>query len=239
MSTTIGIGAHAYSNPVMSGTLEVPQTIAAVQNWFRSDLGVTESGGNVTAWADQIGSGNLVAGTAPAYTASDTDINNLPSINFDGASSEYLEDTSLNITAGMELYYILARTNVAAGGRISDATSVINGHAFYNRTDLFYSLYAGALVSGAYILTNDVWERTRVYWADDTTAQLQTNTNTATGDPGTVSGTGLRLGASGGVAANYGYFDIAEIVICSSKLSAGDNSTLDTYFNDRYGVTVS
>jgi hypothetical protein len=67
----------------------VPFTPASLSNvlyWFTSDKGVTTSGGDITAWQDQIsGSISLELTSsinAPKYNISDPAANNEPSIEF-------------------------------------------------------------------------------------------------------------------------------------------------------------
>lgn len=58
--------------------------------WLRSDLGIAQSGGVVSRWADQSGRGNdfTASGTAqPAYTAIDSAVANRPSLTWDGTNN--------------------------------------------------------------------------------------------------------------------------------------------------------
>src|ERR1700722_7818186 len=75
----------------------LPTNIAGLQLWLRSDKGVSLSGGSVSAWADQSGTGdsnkNLIGAggsASPTYNSSDSSYNNYPSINFTATSSQYM-----------------------------------------------------------------------------------------------------------------------------------------------------
>lgn len=75
--------------------------------WLRSDIGISETAGKVSAWADQSGNNldaiqvdNLLQAD---YTASNADLNNLPSVNF-GTTGGYLkidDDDLLDDTDGL------------------------------------------------------------------------------------------------------------------------------------------
>ena len=60
-----------------------PTDISGLSLWLKADAGVTLSGSNVTAWADQSGNGRTVTvNNSPSFTASS--INSRPTIGFDG-----------------------------------------------------------------------------------------------------------------------------------------------------------
>lgn len=69
-----------------------PIDIAGISLWLKADAGVTLSGANVTAWADQSGNGNNFTGTA-GFLANT--LNGKPVINFNGT------DTVLTSPAGL------------------------------------------------------------------------------------------------------------------------------------------
>lgn len=71
--------------PLLPSTFQ-PNYVPNCVLWLRADLGITQSGGVVSNWADQSGSGYNFTATLtarPAYTASG--INSLPTLTFDGA----------------------------------------------------------------------------------------------------------------------------------------------------------
>lgn len=62
-----------------------PANLAGLSLWLKADAGVTLSGSNVTAWADQSGNGRTVTvNNSPSFTASS--INGKPTIDFNGAT---------------------------------------------------------------------------------------------------------------------------------------------------------
>jgi len=65
-----------------------PANLSGLSLWLKADAGVTTSGSNVTAWADQSGNGRTVTLTnSPTFTASS--INGKPTIDFNG-STQYV-----------------------------------------------------------------------------------------------------------------------------------------------------
>lgn len=70
----------------------VPTDIGGLVLWLRSDLGITQGGGTVSAWADQSGAGNHFTQGSPViqpnYVASETDFPTpRPAVKFNVASS--------------------------------------------------------------------------------------------------------------------------------------------------------
>ncbi len=81
--------SSAYAFDVVSGTFDPTVDWTSATCWLYGGAGVTESGGAVSAWADQSGNGNNfiqnTAGFRPAYDATDAGFNNLPTMSGDGA----------------------------------------------------------------------------------------------------------------------------------------------------------
>lgn len=87
-------GTYEYTNAVFDPTADW----SSCSLWLKSSDGVTESGGVVSAWADQSGnSRNFTQGTVglrPSYDASDARFNGLPSIEGNGVD-QYLSGAAL------------------------------------------------------------------------------------------------------------------------------------------------
>ena len=88
----------AYAFDVVSGTFDPTVDWTSVTCWLYGGAGVTESGGAVSAWADQSGNGNNfiqnTAGSRPAYDAADAGFNNFPTIASDGADDFLVASTT-------------------------------------------------------------------------------------------------------------------------------------------------
>jgi hypothetical protein len=84
---SLGLGVQAISK--VGGALFSPANLSGLSLWLKADAGVSLSGSNVTAWADQSGTGkNMTAagGNQPTFIASE--LNGKPVIDF--ATSKYL-----------------------------------------------------------------------------------------------------------------------------------------------------
>lgn len=87
-------GTYEYTNAVFDPTADW----SSCSLWLKSSDGVTESGGVVSAWADQSGNARnftqATAGLRPSYDASDARFNGLPSIEGNGVD-QYLSGAAL------------------------------------------------------------------------------------------------------------------------------------------------
>lgn len=90
--------SSAYAFDVVSGTFDPTVDWTSATCWLYGGAGVTESGGAVSAWADQSGNGNNfiqnTAGSRPAYDAADAGFNNLPTMSGDGADDFMIAATT-------------------------------------------------------------------------------------------------------------------------------------------------
>lgn len=91
--------------------------LSGLKLWLKADAGVTQSGGTVSAWADQSGNGNDVTAltTGPAYTASA--INGHPGLTFTDNSQILTRSNSpLSSGTGPRTAIVVAKTTDANGG---------------------------------------------------------------------------------------------------------------------------
>lgn len=223
----------------------VPTDIAGLKLWLRADMGVTESGGAVSAWADQSGTGdtnkNVVQGTAankPTYTASHASYGNKPAIVFD------LDDQLLSAAWAVALAQPL--TLFLAG---HTTTRTTNHYMFDNRTDpsqcaLYDStagsgvtIYAGAAIAAA-VASTDPKITCCVFNGASSTILVNQKTAQATGNAGANGLTGTSIGnyAAGGSFGNNG--PVAEVIVYSGALSASDIDRVMDYLGARYGITI-
>ena len=99
-----------------------PYDFANITHYWRSDSGITLSGGTVTSWVDVLSSVNAVqfaGSTAPTYNATDASYNNKPTVQFNGtnnalgatATSGYLSTDNMTVLA----IHAPVKTGVANG----------------------------------------------------------------------------------------------------------------------------
>lgn len=236
-----------------------PDALDGLAFWIRADTGVTtNASGNVTEWADQSGRGNHAAAAdaaAPTFVASEADLNNRPTLRFNG-TSQRMTVTNRILTNGIEGCTIIAmakstknenssivgfRTGMATpflqldtdiSGkprcivRNSDNTTA-NAVGPQSRTDI-WGMYAGRLSKGS----GTVWTN-RVYFSSSSaeavaSADFGSNTNLTSGDQ-----------YIGGLSFANWKGDISEVIIYERALSDTELSGILDYLTIRHKISRS
>jgi len=131
----LGLGLSLPQTRVSGGSL-IPA--AGLSLWLKADAGVTLSGSDVTAWADQSGNDNNASseeGTRPTFVSNT--LNSKPVLRFDGAGQQMALTSSIGGTEYS--IFIVCKNN--------DNT---NGSMFFWSTDENYGKYIASITSGAY-----------------------------------------------------------------------------------------
>lgn len=109
-----------------------PASLSNIVFWWNTGAGVTESGGGITAWEDQINGAVLTtqSGTPMTYTASDAQFNNEPSIYQDGTKATLFNSDLISsyswptpITKYAAIYVVKPDTGMSGWGIIGGNTS--------------------------------------------------------------------------------------------------------------------
>lgn len=211
----------------------------------RADLGITLNGGDVSAWADQSGTGDAnknatqsTAGLQPLFVASNADFNNQPSVRFTAASGDYMiTGTWAAALAQPATWYLVYKGGTTAGHRaVIDGIAAGNRHTVQNLTGTGVPfLFAGASVDAA---TNKASARTylaavvngassAIYVDNFTTAE-------GSGNAGAHSLTGLTIG-SNYLFGNGLDGDVAELLAYSVAHDATARAEVLAYLQGRYG----
>lgn len=109
----------ARSSVALASTPLTPYISGAITHRFRSDYGVTITGGAVSQWGDMVGSNNAtqaIGSNRP--TRSPNALGTKPAIVFDGTSS--FLDVGGDGTAGARTYIVVARTSRTSANRLFD-----------------------------------------------------------------------------------------------------------------------
>ncbi len=252
------------NNPAGDRTINVctayPVTSAlGLKHWVKSDVGITLTGGNVSAWADQSGAaitGNLVQGTAanrPSVLASSVNFQDY--IRFDGANDIL---SSTNTFAGNSLFSTTTNTvfmikNYKSGlvdykWETDPTNSWRIGMELMGsgaqRVDFVDDNGGGKNDLSAVNVTNkDVLVG---YVSDATTISLKLNGNTDVikTHPSLVfnppAGTlkPLNIGANDLGNPLYCFVDIAEVMTYNLKLTASEMTRVESYLSLKYGITM-
>lgn len=229
-----------------SGGAPEPDDISGLAMWWKADaIGGLSDGDPVSTWADSSGNSRDLTQTGTARPTYKTGIlNSLPVVRFD-ASDDFLTRTeTLSFTAA-EVFIVFKVDNDPPAGiaqtglwNFSD-DGALNGHyPYFDGT--FYDAFGSTARKTLGDLTPDLSTVFRLYnvstasgaWTarlDGT--QVHTDGNTV-GWPSTAYVVGRSRDAT--------YFfdgDIAEIVIYSAVLSAGDRDDLEAYFDTKYNLS--
>ncbi len=227
-------------------------TVAGLKLWLKAGVGITQSGGTVSNWADQSGNGNDVLqaspGLQPAFTASS--VNGLPGLTF--ASGTYLSAALDLMAVGHDRTIVaVIKAATGAGGTI---TAQRTGTTFNTSVDevhiggatLLYGDSLTVLLTDAATprLTGSgqVWE-----WKAQVGSPPVVNLNAVTQTLGSFAGSNVTSDTGGtgtaiGVRGNHATWpfngDICEILIYDSVLSSGDLQQVRAYLQTKYAISL-
>lgn len=236
-------GAFALPGAFTTAGPFVPTDISGCPLWVRSDLGVTQVGGQVSAWADQSGNGNNVTQTIPGAKAilAALELNGYPALMFDGAAS-YMSFPPVNL--GLNHTLFLVANDLNDGGSLDD----ILGHS---------TLYNGIGYEGAYVhysvgtalvgesCTDDVPLSTATYSImcikrlNNVVSRYQNggtavNTNiTQQTEPDFILD---QIGKAICFDGAYMYGGFVELILYNSALSDANRLLVENYLNGRYAI---
>jgi len=208
--------------------------------WLKADAGVTQSSGNVSAWADQTGN-YPVAGSGsgePTYVSSD--VNGKPALRFNG--SQFLANASnLGLNADMTMISV-AMTSVP--GTQQYTIYLGNGTAHQTRGigyisgQELYNTSSGYSANGEAPLANNFIAEAATL--DGTLSTVTFYQNGVTTGTGTLSSVGnLSQGITIGAAENASLGwqgDIAEVLVYDHELSSTELQQVSAYLADKYGL---
>ncbi len=217
--------------------------------WLRGDLGITQSSGNATAWADQSGNGNHVAnvGTVPFVASS---INGQPGITC-AANAGMQNLTSMALPAGSprSLFFIVKASSTVGGVLFCNARSSHTQEAWllgaggsvpglaYASDAASFETISPATISGVPLLisvmTTGAAGALVTYKINDV-SQSVSNTGTTVVETGSA---GFGIGILPYLTGTLGFIgDICEAIICDTVLSAPNEALVRNYALARYGT---
>ena len=226
---------------ISKGTLSTPVFPPEQILWLKADAGVTTSGSNVTAWADQSGKGNdAVPYDSPQFSSNQ--INGKPVIVFDGSGDRFVAPLNLPSTTARSIFVV---------GKYTDTGGVQQG---------FLNLAYNSSVDRGYLFKSE--DPADSYWFASGD-QIQFETAYSVGDYNIFTIENYTSGTAG-VAINddtftSGYFpcpqankviigsrfdnneesadcSIAEIIIYSGILTSGSRDAVISALNTKYAI---
>ncbi|MCB2194937.1 MAG: hypothetical protein KQH79_03710 [Bacteroidetes bacterium] len=256
----------AFDNFEITG-VEIPiGNSADMVYWLRGDLGVTETSGTVTNWADQSGNGNDATDANGPTQITFAAMNNQEVMSFDGTNDALGigDDARINTSEAFERTMFIAFTtgaNVSTtqylyeeGGNTNGIGVFIKGGKLYvifyndgNTTIKSNIVYESVNTNTAYILSFNWDSGNLTALLNNSAFSNQTITGTMTslkahGADISIGHTGGNTrNETGGVHSGPDYFSgqIAELIYYDAALSEVDEVEINNYLGDRYGVDVS
>lgn len=243
----LGLGSGANAKPFS------PSQIAGLALWLRADLGVTLNAGNVSAWADQSGSGasSATQGTAanqPAWSAVGG-ANGRPAIVFNGTTN-YLSFSGLG--SPQAAYSIFAVVTASFTVQLPVWSTRLNAAPGSGTTTFFGTTaarqtfaYQGGVAPSASVITAAQMSTSNPHILElvaDNAAGTRVvrfdgaNGVSDSGDAGLATYlAGGELGRdSGAVFA----MTLMELIQYSSALSSTNRASVERYLGNRYGIAV-
>jgi hypothetical protein len=228
-----------------------PVTAAATcLSWHRADLGVTTATGGVSVWADQSGNGRTYEQTVSAKRpATGGTLGGQASLIFTAANSDHLALTGTSYGSPSALHVIRVCSIAADPPAGSPAGGLDGFGAFagaqieypYTSGDIYDSTGANSRVNAGNPSTSLTTDH--VYETVSTASAFKCYVN---GGTALYSGASLGVGVRavpeiGGDTRSVRYLDgeLAEIMVFSSELGAGDRTGLSAYMLARYGITIT
>jgi hypothetical protein len=227
-----------------------PTDLSGLYLWLKADAGITLSGSDVTAWADQSGNGNNASseeGTRPTFVSNT--LNSKPVLRFDGAGQKMALTSSIG---GTEYSIFIVCKNNDNG----------TGSMFFWTTQEDYGKYIGVIPAvnfnadarNKFVLTQSDsgggGEGSVLAWSS-----ASANNNFFIGTAMQNGGGKAYLNGSGGVdslgtfdASNtfdliggygFGYEldgDVAEIISYNRAVTTTERQRVEAYLNTKYAI---
>ena len=250
------------TNPI---SLWDPSQLPEAAYWWRSDLGITLSSGQVSNWVDQI-SGLSVpqasASSQPDYTPSNANFNNQPTLDFLAADSQFLRGPVIQFSPGEDITAILIGSGNANINVFAQNAAVQLGGINYARIWLRFTTASG----GRYVAATDQFtigsQVTQITGYTANTADIVAYQYQAIGAAQVYGGQTFVPNATGTEVANRGFpqsgllstnfgatsfgqigsvtsyytGSIAEVIVTKTPLTAYDWLNLNQYIAYRYGI---
>jgi hypothetical protein len=218
--------------------------------WTKADTGVTLSGSNVTAWADQSGNGHDFGVENASPTFSGSGFNGLSGITF--TTTQGLKTAGFNISSNVAGFFVVGNftTSTGANARIlayfdpivaADYNSVAHILALNNVSSGNIDCLQNSVSSTAMAVTTGTNVRLGLTFNGPTgnvNSYVNNGAPTTTGGFGnnTLGGSGAFLDLGFSNAGSGVPFTAAEMVVVNIVPSSGQLTSLDNYFKSKWGL---
>lgn len=230
-----------------------PLNLPGIENWFKSDTGITLNGSTVSAWQDSLTSKSVTQSTPanqPGFTSSNANFNGLPTVDFNNPSDPsfiFLQnnvDFSYSGTFPLYCFMVVRKTGSTASYSFSGGGSEANigggGWTIAIRNSDVVA-YVGAIGGLTNPISGTTINTTLLAGVGLTSTNLYTYFNSSSAaKPGSYSGIPNPYFFIGGYDPNglYSFYgSIAEVIITRGQvLSPTDLSSLWSYVQTKYGI---
>jgi hypothetical protein len=234
----------------------LPSGLPGLSLWLKADAGVTLSGANITAWADQSGNGRTVTLTnSPSFTASS--INSRPTVDFNG-STQFVDALTPAFVGNNNFSVIWAFKYVGgstAGNSYSPSVSFLSAEG--DDQGAFHYIKNESKFSASYpLFLTQAWtpyDYTEGFtYSDGSNYILEFISNQSSGLYSVFRNATLEGSEAIGTAADsdvigiriagqsnperYGNIKMAEIVVYDRVLTTPERQQVEAYLNSKYGI---
>ena len=216
-----------------------PASLSGLSLWLKSDSGVTLSGSNVTAWADQSGNGN----NATVYNNTqlvENALNSKPAISFDGVASYATFPISLSTETNRTIFIVGKYNDLSRGQEgflaLVFGGSFDRGYVFReSETDATY-YYTPSQIAAPTLTSVGNYHIVTVEhnFVGDSTMGI--NGSFGHGDQCDLSEINQGNIAQRGNGQEYASVNIAEIIIYNQALTTQNIQQVEQYLNTKYAI---
>lgn len=220
------------TSPIFGWT---PTLLNKLLGWYKSDIGITESGGLVSQWKDQSVNGyhlNQSTGAdKPLLTAGE--LNGFPAIVFDGVSDRM---SVAFVKTQPVTVFIVYKKNDALKGYITDGGADLTANIIHDTAGEI-SLYAGS--SGfpdTVVLPQDAYGLLIATFNGVGSKTQRHNGATTTGAAGGFDSDGFTIGGKCVTSTEFANISVAEIILSDNNCSDEDRKEVRGYIRARYKI---
>lgn len=229
-----------------------PSNISGLSLWLKADAGVTLSGSNVTAWADQSGNGNNAVGADTLPTLQSNAINGYPAIRFNNIDdpSRFTVSNNFNLK-NSSVFVVVKQLNL--NNAFARILGFLGSNDDYDSDDGLAFVFSNTVPQlqvesnsnsavVANLAANNVFAS--VAYKIDNSGNISVFYNG--GSEGTAQNADMTSQNSGGaiyigqgsqnLTAAGLYGDIAEVILYNSNLTTPERQQVEAYLNTKYAI---
>lgn len=238
--------AHAFGGGRWDSWAHRPWIVRDVPNvaaWYLAGAGVSTSGSNITAWADQSGNGRTLSAEAASPTLVSNAYNGNPTARFAAASSQSMSRATTDIfgTGAWAIFAVAKGTGSENNCGVAGDWTASGGAGIYINGTNTGALHPGVsgFSDGAAGSTLSLWSAVRAagakpsFWTNQVSQVLTGSATTMTAAGGTGK---LGIGDKNQGGSNTFDGDIAEVVFVAGAIDATTQGLVESYLRKKYGI---